>query len=601
MRPLTLLSVVPLCLVLLCVAPATAQFPAIMNYQVMLTDDLDQPLANQSVNLVFRLYEVEFGGAAAWTETHNTATNSIGVVSVVLGSANPLPLETFTGLFWLQVDVDGETMSPRRRLTAAPYALSSFDSFRLAGHPSADFATDAELSASGTINNPLNPVDWTKLKSVPAGFADGTDDVGGSGDGHSLDAYDGDPVDAVWVAANGKVGIGTTDPSATLHVHRDTLNTTTLKLTNTESGTGALDGLQMYLSAFGGGAGITNYEGAPIYIGTGGASGLTIRSDSSVDIGNGVSQPGQLEIYGSTSYLFALHRSYEDADGGQFELKDEAGAVAVAFGADPSHTGGRLLVSRDGAYGPDKGIDLNGNWASSEEPALRILGSARSALFYMNQSGNGSVRLPADAIYNDEILDEPGVASDLRTSSIGLATSYTTICVRSIVVPASGYVLAMADCQIRANHATGTTSDADLGVSDTNSGYPTNQGIAIALDPDIPSGNYDFPGSYHGLFEVAGAGTYTYYFLGREYAGSIQIWDAELSLIYFPTAYGVVDPAFAGDARGSRDEGQSLSTPLTDADIAAERTEAEAFNLARIERELAAIQAQVEAMKEERQ
>ena len=38
-----------------------------------------------------------------------------------------------------------------------------------------------KLSAEGTINDPKNPVDWTKLKGVPEGFADGVDD----GDGNS--------------------------------------------------------------------------------------------------------------------------------------------------------------------------------------------------------------------------------------------------------------------------------------------------------------------------------------------------------------------------------------------------------------------------------
>ena len=38
-----------------------------------------------------------------------------------------------------------------------------------------------KLSAEGTINDPRNPVDWTKLKGVPEGFADGVDD----GDGNS--------------------------------------------------------------------------------------------------------------------------------------------------------------------------------------------------------------------------------------------------------------------------------------------------------------------------------------------------------------------------------------------------------------------------------
>src|SRR4051794_39474234 len=41
-----------------------------------------------------------------------------------------------------------------------------------------DPATQAELNAlasAGTINQAGNPVDWTELKGVPAGFADGSD------------------------------------------------------------------------------------------------------------------------------------------------------------------------------------------------------------------------------------------------------------------------------------------------------------------------------------------------------------------------------------------------------------------------------------------
>ena len=156
-----LLSSYILCAVLISLllipAGAPAQVPQKMNYQVMLTDDADQPLADQSVQLVFRIYNLEAGGGQLWTETHNVATNSIGVVSVVLGTYSPLSL-AFDGPLWLQVAVDGEIMSPRRELTSAPYALS-----------------------------------------VSAGAA---------GDGHSLDADDGDPVDIVYVDADGIVTVG---------------------------------------------------------------------------------------------------------------------------------------------------------------------------------------------------------------------------------------------------------------------------------------------------------------------------------------------------------------------------------------------------------
>jgi len=182
-----------LLVVLFSVLPSAAQYPSTVNYQVMLTDNGDQPLADQTVELVFRVYENESGGTADWTETHNTTTNGIGVVSVELGSVNPLPFMEWLGHFWLEVEVNGETMSPRRRLSAAPYSFMSFDTMRFNGLSSTDFAMEDELSASGTINSPSNPVDWTMLKNVPSGIADGIDDVGGAGDGYSLDAWDGDP------------------------------------------------------------------------------------------------------------------------------------------------------------------------------------------------------------------------------------------------------------------------------------------------------------------------------------------------------------------------------------------------------------------------
>jgi hypothetical protein len=101
------------------------------------------------------------------------------------------------------------------------------DAFADSGHiHDGRYYTEAELHVPGTLNEEANPVDWTKLKNLPAGFLDGIDDVGGPGDGHSLDAADGSPVDAVFVNNAGNVGIGTTTPGATLDVAGD-INTDT--------------------------------------------------------------------------------------------------------------------------------------------------------------------------------------------------------------------------------------------------------------------------------------------------------------------------------------------------------------------------------------
>jgi len=225
----------------------------------MLTDNADQPLADQSVQLVFRIYNMESGGGSLWTETHNVMTNSIGVVSVVLGGTNPLHL-LFNVQLWLEVEVDGEVMTPRRPLTPAPYARRAGEadhaseadqavdsdhavsSDELDGVPASAWALDDDLWQPGTLNNPANPLEWTKLKSVPAGFADGTDDVGtgvgGSGTVNYLPVFTG-PASIGNSAVHeegGRVSIGTPVYDARLSVEQSgpapalyLINTSTLE------------------------------------------------------------------------------------------------------------------------------------------------------------------------------------------------------------------------------------------------------------------------------------------------------------------------------------------------------------------------------------
>ena len=204
-------------LYLVAATAAAAEIPLRMSYQVMLTDDTDQPLIDQTVELIFSIHDEEKD--LVWTETHTATTNSIGVVSLTLGETTPLPPDEFGVSLWLAVSVDGEPLLPRRELVSGPYALHAYDADRLGGSLADSYTLKGYLAFPGTINDPTNPVNWTKLKGVPSGIADGVDSEGsGTGDGHSLDASDGDPADALYVDETGRVGVGTTDPQQELHL-----------------------------------------------------------------------------------------------------------------------------------------------------------------------------------------------------------------------------------------------------------------------------------------------------------------------------------------------------------------------------------------------
>ena len=206
MERATEVAVFALSAILLLAAAAHGQVPQKMNYQLMVTNDLDEPLTEQEVSLFFTIYDEPEEGTLLWSELHSDTTNSIGVASVVLGETSPLTSELFEAPRWLEVAIDGHTLHPRRELVASPYALQAGDSRMLAALAPEEYVLDDDLSYVGTVNDPENPVDWTMLKNVPAGFADGTDHTGGVGDGHSLDAVDGNPLDALYVDPDGDVG-----------------------------------------------------------------------------------------------------------------------------------------------------------------------------------------------------------------------------------------------------------------------------------------------------------------------------------------------------------------------------------------------------------
>jgi hypothetical protein len=222
-------NLIVLGLILLVAGQAGAAIPKKINYQGRLTDSAGQPLVGP-YSMMFAIYDAPSGGNELWSEGKAEETDSAGVFATILGSDNPIGI-SFDGPCWLEIKVDGEPLNPRREIISVPYAFHAMNadslgevhssSYSLVGHMHDDlYFTKTELTSGGVINTPSNPVDWTELKSVPGGFADGVDDVGGTGDGYSLDAADGSPTDVVYVDDTGNVGVGTTTPKCLLDIHK---------------------------------------------------------------------------------------------------------------------------------------------------------------------------------------------------------------------------------------------------------------------------------------------------------------------------------------------------------------------------------------------
>ena len=99
---------------------ALADVPDQITYQGRLLYNGSPVTAASSI--VFRLYQTSSGGSAVWTETHGSVTpDSNGIYTEVLGATTAVP-DDYDAL-WLELEVAGNTLTPRKKLTSAPFVL----------------------------------------------------------------------------------------------------------------------------------------------------------------------------------------------------------------------------------------------------------------------------------------------------------------------------------------------------------------------------------------------------------------------------------------------------------------------------------------------
>jgi hypothetical protein len=172
--------------------------------------------SGDTLEAVFSIYAAPEGGEPLWTETQQVSVDMNGSYTVLLGSTSTagLPQTLFVGgaARWLGVSVERAPEMARVLLSSVPYAMKSADAQSLAGHPAADFVTQAQLAQLSTQREQNPEPAITPLTS-------GT--VTGSGTAGNIPMWTGTLTqgNSEMVQVGSDIGINEATPVATLDVN----------------------------------------------------------------------------------------------------------------------------------------------------------------------------------------------------------------------------------------------------------------------------------------------------------------------------------------------------------------------------------------------
>jgi hypothetical protein len=123
--------------------------PRYISYQGKLTNNSGQPLTGDHT-FNFRIFCATDPVNAVWIDNNVSVSVVNGLYSVLLGSHTVFGANMgFDSAYWLQVEVDGEVLSPRQLLTASPYAVRASIADSVVGGATSDYAFDLDKNPGG--------------------------------------------------------------------------------------------------------------------------------------------------------------------------------------------------------------------------------------------------------------------------------------------------------------------------------------------------------------------------------------------------------------------------------------------------------------------
>ncbi len=201
-------------------------------------------------------------------------------------------------------------------------------------------------------------------------------------------------------------------------------------------------------------------------------------------------------------------------------------------------------VARAAVAGDIKSVDSAGKpsvrtFADQHKVAIYDAGGNEKVVF-QDKPGDDAVILPDSSINSEEILDEPGIATNTNISLITLVTGeMQDLVLLDVTIPNDGYIVLFGKCYVLLSGTTGANS-AVVQIDENEGGgtqFPYYD--IVGLSGYVNSGTNYFPVFVTRTYYKA-RGTYTFRMEGRASNASpalAQTWDHVFTAEYFPTAY----------------------------------------------------------------
>ena len=132
--------------------------PSKINYQGLITDGSGSPIVSTTNTIITNLYATALDEAILYSESFtDVVSNNDGIYSIQIGDSNLQTLLEENSDLWLELTINGETLSPRQLINAVPYALvakaaESMGNIDLTGDLSARRFVNQTLSVDGMSN-----------------------------------------------------------------------------------------------------------------------------------------------------------------------------------------------------------------------------------------------------------------------------------------------------------------------------------------------------------------------------------------------------------------------------------------------------------------